>query len=202
MTMKQLKLAMLTLAAAMLLLLASLGGLLLLNPRIAESWAGQPSGTPESAHAGTAKGFAFSKRLSESGVKSCLARIDDLGRGVMGGVSNFFPASNWNVDAPDSHLASVVLGQKYNNANVPFGFASLFAAPDGHGGCDGVSVQVLPSPNDCMTVRQDLLKRGKLIGDLAGVPLIQDIGSQVALVAASANTCVMVSIHIAFAAKP
>jgi len=30
----------------------------------------------------------------------------------MGGVANFVPASNWDIDAPDQHIASVFLGQK------------------------------------------------------------------------------------------
>src|SRR5271168_4021255 len=117
----------------------------------------------------------FSKRLAAAGVKSCLSRIEELGKGVMGGVSSYFPASNWNVDAPDKHLASVLLGQKYNNPKLPLGFAVLFGAPNGSDGCDGASVQVLPSPIDCPTLQQDILKRGKLIGDLAGVPFIQDV---------------------------
>ena len=113
----------------------------------------------------------------------------------MGGVANFVPASNWDIDAPDQHIASVFLGQKYSNAKLPFGFASLFGAPRGGGGCDGVSVQILPNSLDCAALQQDLLQRGKLLGGLAGVSLIQDVASQVVLVPTSANSCVMVSAH-------
>jgi hypothetical protein len=143
----------------------------------------------------------FSKRLEEAGVKTCASKIDSLGAATMGGVTNFFSASNWNIESSDAHLASVFIGQKYANPKLPFGFASLFGAPDGRGGCDGASVQVLASPVDCPTLQKNILQRGKLIGDLAGVVLLQDVASQVALVPTAANTCVIVSIHTEFAAK-
>jgi len=207
--MRKLKSAVLAVAIVFVLLLAGLGFALLLYPKELSDWANGPTGSTriaspaaaEPSRSPAAEG-TFSKRLAASGVKSCLSRIDELGKGVMDGVSSFSPASNWNIAAPDNHLASVLLGQKYNNPKLPLGFAALFGAPNGSDGCDGASVQVLPSPIDCPTLQQDILKRGKLIGDLAGVPLIQDVSSQVALVATSANTCVMVSIHSAFAGKP
>jgi hypothetical protein len=210
--MRKLKSAVLALAIVFVLLLAGLGCVVLLYPKKVADWANGPSdlsriASPASAEpspspTAAAEGPTFSKRLAAAGVKSCLSRIDELGKGVIGGVASYFPASNWNIEAPDKHLASVLLGQKYNNPKLPSGFAALFGAPNGSDGCDGVAVQVLPSPIDCPTLQQDILKRGKLIGDLAGVPFIQDVTSQVALVATSANTCVMVSIHSAFAGKP
>ena len=214
--MKLVKWAALTLALIIVLALAGLGATLLLNPKRAAELAKRPASLAQVASenaagektAGPAKdptppaGLTFSKRLAEAGVKSCLSLIDDLGKGVMGGVANFVPASNWDIDAPDQHMASVFLGQKYSNAKLPFGFASLFGAPRGEGGCDGVSMQILPSPLECAALQQDLLKRGKLLGNLAGVSLIQDVASQIALVPTSANTCVMVSVRTVNAAKP
>jgi hypothetical protein len=210
--MRKLKSVVLAVAIAFVALLAGLGFAVLLYPKKVADWANGPtasnriaspaSAEPSPSPTAAADGSTFSKRLAAAGVKSCLSRIDELGKGVMGGVTSYFPASNWNVEAPDKHLASVLLGQKYDNPKLPSGFAALFGAPNGSDGCDGVSVQVLPSPIDCPTLQQDILKRGKLIGDLAGVPFIQDVSSQVALVATSANTCVMVSIHSAFAGKP
>jgi hypothetical protein len=210
--MRKLKSAVLAVAIVFVLLLAGLGFAVLLYPKKVADWANDPtassriaslaSAEPSPNPTAAAEASTFSKRLAAAGVKSCLSRIDELGKGVMGGVTSYFSASNWNVEAPDKHLASVLLGQKYNNPKLPLGFAVLFGAPNGSDGCDGASVLVLPSPIDCPTLQQDILKRGKLIGDLAGVPFIQDVSSQVALVATSANTCVMVSIHSAFAGKP
>ena len=141
--MKLVKWAALTLALIIVLALAGLGATLLLNPKMAAELAKRPASLAQVASenaagektAGPAKdptppaGLTFSKRLAEAGVKSCLSLIDDLGKGVMGGVANFVPASNWDIDAPDQHIASVFLGQKYSNAKLPFGFASLFGAP-------------------------------------------------------------------------
>ncbi len=206
--MKLLSWAALTLAAMALLALAGLGVALLLDPQMAADLAKRPvaakaiGGGADAAPADPAARLIFSKRLAEAGAKTCLALIDALGKGVSGGVANLWPASNWSKDAPDQHLASVWLGQKFDTPKLPFGFAGLIGAPNRNGGCDGVSLQVLPSPLDCAKLREDLLKRGKLLGDLTGVTLIQDVASQVALVPTGANTCVMVSMHTVDNAKP
>ena len=120
----------------------------------------------------------------------------------MGGVTNYPRRRIGTSRRPTNIWRACCSVRNTTIRNFRCGFAALFGAPNGSDGCDGASVQVLPSPIDCPTLQQDILKRGKLIGDLAGVPFIQDVSSQVALVATSANTCVMVSIHSAFAGKP
>lgn len=145
---------------------------------------------------------AFSSRLREAGVSACLPQLDALGSRTMEGVTAFAPASNWNQSAPESHLVSIFLGQKYGNqSKLPFGFTGLFGAPDGRGKCDGISVQVLPSPVNCPDLQASILLKGKLLGNLAGLPFLQDVNSQVVLVPTAGPGCVLVAIHTEYAAN-
>lgn len=142
----------------------------------------------------------FSGRLGEAGVKTCLAQFDDLGGKTMDGVTAFVPASNWNATAPEAHMASVLIGQKYgNSAKLPFGLTGIVGAPDGHGKCDGVSFQILPSPASCESLQQNILQKGKLLGNLAGLPFLQDVNSQVVLIPTAGPGCVLVAIRTEYA---
>ena len=145
----------------------------------------------------------FSAKLKEAGIKNCLATVDGLAARTMDGVTGYSPASNWNVTAPDQHLTSVLLGQRFaNTPNLPYGLSGIISAPNGKGKCDGVSLQVLPSPLACKDLAANIAKGGKLLGDLSGVALLQDgNNNQVALIPTAANTCVMVAIRLEYADK-
>ena len=145
----------------------------------------------------------FSAKLKEAGIKNCLATVDGLAARTMDGVTGYSPASNWNVTAPDQHLTSVLLGQRFaNTPNLPYGLSGIISAPNGKGKCDGVSLQVLPSPLACKDLAANIAKGGKLLGDLSGVALLQDgNNNQVALIPTAANTCVMVAIRLDYADK-
>ena len=138
----------------------------------------------------------------DAGVKACLTQIDELGSKTMEGVTAWAPASNWNQAAPDSHFASVFLGQKYGNQpKLPYGFSGLFAMPDSAGKCEGLSVQVLPSPASCPDLQASISQKGKLLGNLAGLPFLQDVGSQVVLIPTVGPGCILVSIHFEYSAN-
>ena len=164
--------------------------------------AAAPAPAPAAAAQAPAPGV-FSAKLREAGIKNCLATVDGLAARTMDGVTGYSPASNWNVTAPDQHLTSVLLGQRFANApNLPYGLSGIISAPNGKGKCDGVSLQVLPSPLPCKDLSASIAKGGKLLGDLSGVALLQDgNNNQVALIPTAANTCVMVAIRLEYADK-
>lgn len=64
--------------------------------------------------------------------------------------------------------------------------------------CDGLALQVIPSPLPCARLRQTIVSRGKLIAELVGLPLLQDSDGQIMLVPTAANTCVLIGLRIAY----
>ena len=102
--------------------------------------------------------------------------------------------------APDRRAVSVLIGQRFDEGGgVPFGATGIFAAPNGVGSCDGLVVQVVPRPLPCAKIRSSLSLHGRLIGDLAGLPLMEDAGGQTLLVPTAANTCVLLGMKSSYA---
>jgi len=144
--------------------------------------------------------YRFAKQLQAGGAKTCLPRVEDLSGGSMQGATEYGSASNWFSKAPDARILNSMIGLKYGNVpTVPYGFAGIFAAPSPEGKCDGFAVHVVPSPLPCADLQRAILERkGKILGNLAGVPLLQDSNSQVALVPTAANACVLIDLRIAY----
>jgi hypothetical protein len=153
-----------------------------------------------SAPASAPKNYRFAAQLQAGGVKTCLDKVEELSGVSMQGVAEFGSAANWFAKAPDGRVVSSLIGQKYGAAlNVPYGLTSVFAAPASDGKCDGFALQVVPSPMSCGDLQRSILeKNGKILGNLAGVPLLQDPNGQVALVATAANACVLIGLRIAY----
>lgn len=159
------------------------------------------SGSASSTNAEAGTQYKFARQLQAGGAKTCLPRVEDLSRGSMQGVTEYDSAANWSSKAPDARILSSVIGLKYGNVpTVPYGFAGIFAAPAPDGKCDGFAVHVVPSPLSCADLQRSILERkGKILGNLAGVPLMQDVNSsQVALIPTAANACVLVDLRIAY----
>ena len=139
-------------------------------------------------------------KLKENGAGVCATAVNRLAAGTMSGVTDFNVASHWMVAAPDRRAVSVLIGQKFKrDGAVPFGATGIVAAPNGTGSCDGVAVQVVPSPLPCARIRDALSAHGRLIGDLAGLPLMEDAGGQTLLVPTAANTCVLLGMKSSYA---
>lgn len=138
-------------------------------------------------------------KLRENGAGTCAAQINAVAAETMGGVSQFNSASHWPTGASDRRLVGVSIGQKYPDGNnVPYAATNVLAAPNPQGGCDAFAFQVLPSPLSCAKLRESLMANGRLLGDLAGIPLMQDAGGQSMLIPAPANTCVLIGIKTAY----
>lgn len=160
-----------------------------------------PAAPPASAPAAQAAPAPdFAARLKENGAGTCAAQVDALAAGSMGNVKSFNTASGWATAGGDRRVVSLSIGQRYADGSaVPYGATSVVAAPDGRGSCDALAVQVVPSPLPCTKLRESMSVGGKQIGDLAGVPLMQDAGGQTMLVPTAANTCVLVGLRAAYA---
>ena len=142
---------------------------------------------------------SFAASLVKAGAGACAKQVDALAGATMGGVATYNTAAHWSLARPETRPVSVFIGQKFAAAGVPYGASGVFAAPNGQGGCDGMSVQVVPSPLSCAKLRETLSSRGKQVGDLAGIPLMEDAGSQTMLVPTAADTCVLVGVRTAYA---
>ena len=141
-----------------------------------------------------------SAKLSENGAGACAAQLEALAAGTMGGVSQFNTVSKWATGTPDKRLVGVLIGQKYAAAGaVPYGAATVMAAPNAQGSCDALAIQVLPSPLPCAKLRDTMAAQGRQIGELADSALMQDPAGETLLVPTSTNTCVMVALRSAFA---
>ena len=140
-------------------------------------------------------------KLKQAGAGTCSAEVERLAAGAMGAVAQFNTVSSWATTGADKRAVSVSIGQSYGpDKPVPFGATSIFAAPNWQGGCDGMAVQVVPSPLPCAKLRESLAAgNGRQIGDLAGVPVMQDGSGQTLLVPGAANTCVLIGLRTAYA---
>lgn len=138
-----------------------------------------------------------SQKLIEAGA-SCTGRVEAIARESLAGTKTLLPVSGFSRADPTKHMVSVVVGQSFGaDAKVPHGLTGILAAPGPAGSrCDGYRFQVMPSPLACKDIEADLLKGGSVVADLAGFPLLQTAGGQIALMpTAGANGCVVVSFH-------
>lgn len=143
--------------------------------------------------------FDPAAKLTSVGAGLSAAQIDAAAAATMGGVASSNTLSSWPKTAIDQRMASVSIGQKYPAGSAaPYGATTVIAAPNLVGACDAVAVHVLPSPLSCDQVRANMAARSNLIGDLAGVPVMQDGNIETLLVPTGANTCVLVGVRTAF----
>lgn len=145
--------------------------------------------------------FEFSAQLDRAGASSCKAQVNALAGSTMASVESFNTVSSWSQVNGDQHPVSIAIGQKYASGSpVPYGISEVIAAPNAKGGCDGLTVQVMPSPLSCAKVREAISARhGRQVGDLAGIPLMQEAGANTMLVPTAADTCVLVATRTAYA---
>ena len=151
--------------------------------------AAAPNGAPD-----------FAVKLKQNGAGTCATQVNTLAAETMGSVGRYNTASRWPSTAGDKRIVAVSIGQKYADSNVvPYAATSIVAAPNPQGSCDAFAFQVVPSPLSCAKLRESLIANGRQIGDLAGVPLMQDAGGQTMLIPTAADTCVLVAVKTAYA---
>ncbi len=134
---------------------------------------------------------------SQAGVKSCL---DGIARAANGTIDTQHAAmSQWFTGAADSHLFESIVSLAYPNKIAPHAAAVLLAAPTQGQSCDTSTVQIFPTARPCNAVLADLLKTGKVIADLAGMPVSQTPnGARQLLMPTAGNGCVMIVVNLTF----
>jgi hypothetical protein len=168
--------------------------------------AGPPAATPAAAPAqpappqpppSTAAEPQPLVHASQAGVKSCL---DGIARAANGTIDTQHAAmSQWFTGAADSHLFQSIISLAYPNKIAPHAAAVLLAAPTEGQSCDTSTVQIFPTARPCNAVLADLLKDGKVIADLAGMPVSQTPnGARQLLMPTAGNGCVMIVVNLTF----
>jgi hypothetical protein len=102
-------------------------------------------------------------------------------------------------DLSAPHLFESIISLAYPNKIAPHAAAVLLAAPTQGQSCDTSTVQIFPTARPCNAVLADLLKTGKVIADLAGMPVSQTPnGARQLLMPTAGNGCVMIVVNLTF----
>lgn len=158
-----------------------------------------PAAAAAPAGAAAASDIQTLEQLSKAGVKSCLQIAKAVGQATMFG-TEYAAASTWNSKQPDNRFSVSMIGQKLApNAGATNGISGIFSAPTGNGKCDAAAVQIIPTQDTCSKIQTQVLEKGKLLGDLAGIPILQNAANaQVMLIPAASNSCVVVALSTAY----
>ncbi len=145
---------------------------------------------------GSAADFQVTTQLAAAGVKRCLPAVNDLGRFEMSGVTEYAATTTWNKNEPDKRLVSSVIGQHFGqNSATPMGISGVISAPGAEGKCDAVGLQVLPTAETCGNIQTQVLAKGQILGNLAGVPILKNAQNmRLMLLPSAGNGCVIVAL--------
>jgi hypothetical protein len=150
--------------------------------------------TPPSAPAAEPQPVAHA---AQAGVKACL---DGLVRSANVTIDTTHTAmSQWFNGAADSHVFESIVSLAYPNRVAPRAVAVLFGAPTAAHNCDTSYVQVFPTARACNDIEGDLLKQGKVVANLSGVPVTVDAaGARQLLLPTPGNGCVVVAVGLTY----
>lgn len=139
------------------------------------------------------------EQLQKAGVKSCLQIAKAVGQATMFG-TEYAAASTWHSKQPDNRFSVSMIGQKLAaNSGASNGISGVFSSPTADGKCDAAAVQIIPTQDACSKIQAQVMEKGKLLGDLAGIPILQNAANaQVMLIPAAANGCVVVALSTAY----
>jgi hypothetical protein len=141
--------------------------------------------------------FQTKEQLQKAGVKRCLPTVQAVGQATMTGSAQYAAVSTWNNKQPDNRFSVSMIGQQFaaGQNSIANGLSGVFTVPTAEGKCDAASVQVIPTTDSCAAVQAQILTKGKALGNLAGVPLLQNAANaQVMLLPAAGNGCVLVAL--------
>jgi hypothetical protein len=146
--------------------------------------------------------FQTKEHLQKAGVKRCLPTVQAVGQATMAGSAQYAAVSTWNSKQPDNRFSVSMIGQQFGAGlnSLPNGLSGVFSVPTTEGNCDAASLQIIPTTDSCASVQAQILTKGKALGNLAGVPLLQNAANaQVMLLPAAGNGCVLVALSTVYA---
>ena len=171
------------------------------EPAPAAAPAAKPSAVPAAAAAPAAPQSEIQTmdQLAKAGVKSCLQIAKAVGQATMFG-TEYAAASTWHSKQPDSRFSVSMIGQRLlPESGATNGISGVFSAPTSNGKCDAAALQIIPTQDACSKIQAQVMEKGKLLGDLAGIPILQNAANaQVMLIPAAANGCVVVALSTAY----
>jgi hypothetical protein len=145
--------------------------------------------------------FQTMEQLQKAGVKRCLQMAQAVGQATMSGTSQYAAASTWNNKQPDNRFSVSMIGQQFGPGQntMPNGVSGVFSTPTTEGKCDAAAMQIIPTLDTCAAVQAQVLSKGKTLGNLAGVELLQNAANaQVMLLPAANNSCVIVALSTVY----
>lgn len=145
--------------------------------------------------------FQTLEQLQKAGVKRCLQMAQAVGQAALVGSSQYAAASVWNNKQPDNRFSVSMIGQQFapGQNSMPNALAGVFSVPTTEGKCDAAALQVIPTTDPCTTVQAQIMIKGRALGTLAGVPLLQNAANaQVMLLPGANNSCVLVALSTVY----
>ena len=134
---------------------------------------------------------------AQAGVKACL---DGIVRSANATIDTTHTAmSQWSNGAADLHVFESIVSLTYPNRVAPRAVAVLFGAPSAGHDCNSSYVQIFPTARACNDIEGDLLKQGKVVANLSGLPVTVDaVGARQLLLPTSGNGCVVVVVGLTY----
>ncbi|CAH1670057.1 hypothetical protein [Chelatococcus asaccharovorans] len=151
-------------------------------------------GATEEAAAPQAQVPLYTQHALQAGLQNCTPIVNHLGN--MAADTDYAVQSVWNRDQPNAHMFWQLMGLSYSGRpGLNKASSILVAAPMSENQCEGVLVQVIPSPRSCEAIGASLGKEGgRALEGLVGVRNIMTVRGERVMLLPSAKSCVIVSV--------
>ncbi|MDU0342829.1 hypothetical protein [Bosea rubneri] len=129
-----------------------------------------------------------------AGIVTCLDGIARAASGTIG--APHAAMSNWLTGAPNQGPFSSIIAMTSGNRAAPNAAAFIHLSPTPVGGCQGSTVQVVPTARSCGAMQAEFSKEGRTIANLAGIPVLLRATGERYLLLQAPGGCVIVSINL------
>jgi hypothetical protein len=105
--------------------------------------------------------------------------------------------SSWSTTSPDENVFLSIIGLSYANKLGPNAAAVILAAPIGSNKCAGETVQIYPFAQSCSAIQASLIKEGRTIAMLRGLPVVETkTGFRNVLLPTMGGGCVVIAVGL------
>lgn len=129
-----------------------------------------------------------------AGIVTCL---DGIARAAAGTIEAPHAAmSNWLTEAANQGPFSSIVAMTPESRAAPNAAAFIHLSPTPAGGCQGSTVQVVPTPRTCGAMQAEFSKGGRTVANLAGIPIIQRESGERYMLLQAPGGCVIVAVNL------
>ncbi|WP_439271281.1 hypothetical protein [Pseudochrobactrum sp. HB0163] len=154
---------------------------------------GKKAKASQSAPAEQRDDSPFAQHSKQAGAKACRDVFTVLGP-IMASGSSYKTATFWNQKEGDKHAISTLAGLNFDTPDFKGNGAGLVYSAPVNGGCEGISVRVVPVQGTCPDFAASLADNVVETEDLYGVPLMMlKSGAKVMAMPAGDNMCVAIT---------